>query len=197
MRYTVDWWQERDRASVVVTDSRDRDVWELWDDDVYEMIADGFFKWEDDQSVIDYLSEVGIIREKASSKTAKCPTCGNKYLVATGYCLTCKKKVKGAKKKDDKKKSESRDASLTIQQEVELPGTDIVLEKGDRVEIVSENSLSEDRQALKSVLAQYTRNKPAFEAGLELGGDLYALIDGKYTTDLLDEFVRGFQSNFG
>jgi len=27
------------------------------------------------------------------SKTAKCPICGNKYLVKTGYCLSCKKKV--------------------------------------------------------------------------------------------------------
>lgn len=36
--------------------------------------------------------------EKASAKTAKCPECGTKYLVATGYCLKCKKKVAEPKK---------------------------------------------------------------------------------------------------
>ena len=31
-----------------------------------------------------------------SAKTAKCPDCGSKYLVQTGYCVSCKKKVKKA-----------------------------------------------------------------------------------------------------
>jgi len=35
---------------------------------------------------------------EAESKTAKCPDCGGKYLVQTGYCVSCKKKVGGKKK---------------------------------------------------------------------------------------------------
>lgn len=31
--------------------------------------------------------------EKATNGTSKCPGCGGKYLVATGYCPSCKKKV--------------------------------------------------------------------------------------------------------
>lgn len=31
---------------------------------------------------------------EADKGTAKCPTCGGKYLKATGYCVKCKKKVK-------------------------------------------------------------------------------------------------------
>ena len=44
-----------------------------------------------------------IIRE-AKTGTAKCPTCGGKYLLATNYCVTCKKKVGKAEaaKKDEK-----------------------------------------------------------------------------------------------
>jgi len=44
---------------------------------------------------------------KEEAKTAKCPTCGGKYLVATNYCVKCKKKVKTDKK-------ESVDAEETV-----------------------------------------------------------------------------------
>lgn len=68
-RYEISWWVERDRASVVVTDTKtDKDVFEAWDDDVRELIEDGFIKWEDDQSVLDYMEHLGIIKsEKISS----------------------------------------------------------------------------------------------------------------------------------
>lgn len=46
------------------------------------------------------LSE-SVITEGAKSKTAKCPICGEKYLVKTGYCLSCKKKVASVEKKSD------------------------------------------------------------------------------------------------
>lgn len=36
--------------------------------------------------------------EKASTETKECPECGGKYLVATGYCVGCKKKVAEPKK---------------------------------------------------------------------------------------------------
>lgn len=60
----IDWWQERDRHSVVVYENDDREVtlFEVWDDEVPELIEDGFFKWEDDDSVIDYMEELGLIK---------------------------------------------------------------------------------------------------------------------------------------
>ena len=42
---TIDTWQERDRASVVVTDKRtDKVIAQWWDNDVHDMFEDGFFK---------------------------------------------------------------------------------------------------------------------------------------------------------
>ncbi|MDA3854932.1 MAG: hypothetical protein PF569_01640 [Candidatus Woesearchaeota archaeon] len=43
-------------------------------------------------SIIKKGTELNII--EASTATAKCPTCGSKYLKATKYCVKCKKKVK-------------------------------------------------------------------------------------------------------
>jgi len=42
------------------------------------------------------------------AETAKCPKCGSKYLVNTGYCMSCKKKVADPKK-DDKKDDKDSD----------------------------------------------------------------------------------------
>ena len=69
-----------------------------------------------------------MIEITEEAKTAKCPTCGSKYLVATGYCLKCKKKVAEpvGKKKE----------SIEILEDVRLPGTNIVLEKGDQIQIL-------------------------------------------------------------
>jgi len=67
-----------------------------------------------------------VIEEK--SKTAKCPECGNKYLVQTGYCVSCKKKI--AEPKSEKKKEE-----IEVTEEFRLPGTDIILEVGDKVSV--------------------------------------------------------------
>lgn len=58
------------------------------------------------------------MKENDNNETAKCPDCGNKYLVKTGYCLTCKKKVK---------------ESIFIKSDFRIPGTDIILEAGDRI----------------------------------------------------------------
>lgn len=61
----VDWWQERDRTSVVVFANDDRDITiaEWWDEDAQSMMEDGFFKWEDDDSVISYLEEMEVIED--------------------------------------------------------------------------------------------------------------------------------------
>lgn len=66
--------------------------------------------------------------EKAKAETAKCPDCGNKYLVQTGYCVSCKKKV--ADPKSEKKKEE-----IEVMEDFRLPGTGIILEVGDRITV--------------------------------------------------------------
>lgn len=50
--------------------------------------------------------------EKEAAETIKCPDCGTKVLKATGYCLKCKKKIKGDKKEDkkDDKKEDKKEA---------------------------------------------------------------------------------------
>lgn len=42
-------------------------------------------------------------KEAGKAEMIKCPDCGSKVLKATGYCLKCKKKIKGSEKKEDKK----------------------------------------------------------------------------------------------
>lgn len=74
------------------------------------------------------------MRIEEKEKTAKCPDCGNKYLVKTSYCVTCKKKVKKEKNKD-KKKEEIHTLSDTLR----LPGTDILLEVGDSFQIIKDD----------------------------------------------------------
>lgn len=55
------------------------------------------------ESIMDNIrknSGLMMITESSEKKTAKCPTCGGKYLVKTGYCLHCKKKVGTKVKKE-------------------------------------------------------------------------------------------------
>jgi len=68
---------------------------------------------------------------REASKTAKCPDCGSKYLIQTGYCVSCKKKVG----KKDKKKEDS----LTIEITQDTPIGNTILEKGDKIKILDEN----------------------------------------------------------
>ncbi len=76
----IDTWQERDRASVVVTDKRtDKTIAEWWDDDVRQMFEDGFFKGGMGgerqlgtekpspafvNSVYDYMESVGMLQKQ-------------------------------------------------------------------------------------------------------------------------------------
>lgn len=53
--------------------------------------------------------EDGVEKEAGKAETIKCPDCGTKVLKATGYCLKCKKKVKGGDKKEEDKKEDKKD----------------------------------------------------------------------------------------
>ena len=140
---------------------------------------------------------------EASKDTAKCPTSGNKYLVATGYCLTCKKKV--GKKKEE--------VSFEVSEEVQIPGTNVILEAGDIIRFVPEEDpelseedieldeypdfpmegkkrnkiekkLSEDWKSLEAILSsQYINKMDPEDAAKEFASNLYqALVSiGKNT----------------
>lgn len=63
-RYVVDFWFERDRLGVWVTDNRmDKVVFEVWDDDARQLFEDGFFESGPGfkASVLLYLEETGVI----------------------------------------------------------------------------------------------------------------------------------------
>lgn len=53
--------------------------------------------------------EEGTEKEAGKADTMKCPTCGTKVLKATGYCLKCKKKIKGGEKKEGKEEDKKED----------------------------------------------------------------------------------------
>jgi len=64
-------------------------------------------------------------KDEAETGTFKCPECGSKVLKNTGYCMSCKKKVKES-------------AEIVLPDDVRLPGTDIILEKGDTILLVKD-----------------------------------------------------------
>lgn len=60
----VDFWFERDRASIIAYDPEGREMGEWWDEGVHEMFTDGFFKGNTNQevarSVFKYLDSIGV-----------------------------------------------------------------------------------------------------------------------------------------
>ena len=58
-----DWWAERDRAAVSAQypDIGGEILWEANDEDVFELIEDGFIKWGNDETVYEYMIHLGII----------------------------------------------------------------------------------------------------------------------------------------
>jgi hypothetical protein len=60
----VDFWAERDRASIVISDDNGKIIAEWWDEEVVEMIEQGLFEWENARSVIQYLADLGILKSK-------------------------------------------------------------------------------------------------------------------------------------
>lgn len=83
------------------------------------------------------------MRTYNEGETAKCPDCGKKYLVNTGYCVSCKKKVAEPKKDDEKKES------FIVTKDTKIPDSDYILERGDRVEIL--NSINENNMAIHEI----------------------------------------------
>lgn len=64
--YIVHTWFERDRQNIWVEDAKGRNVAEWWDEDVSQMINDGFFKFTGSHgyvgtSVINYLVNMKTI----------------------------------------------------------------------------------------------------------------------------------------
>ena len=62
--YRVDWHQERDNADVTVTDYHtDETIFDSYDpEEISGLIEDGFFKWEDSDSLIKYLDSIGQLK---------------------------------------------------------------------------------------------------------------------------------------
>ena len=65
--YSVDTWFERDRASVIVYEGEigEKVVVEWWDEEVQELVEDGFLNPRDwEGSAIEYCKELGLIKNK-------------------------------------------------------------------------------------------------------------------------------------
>ncbi len=63
-RYNVDFWAERDRLGIWVTDKqKDKVVFEVWDDDARQLFNDEFLRPGDElkESVLEYLRETKLI----------------------------------------------------------------------------------------------------------------------------------------
>lgn len=156
-RYRVDWWQERDRASVVVYDQNDKDVWEAWDENVHELIEDGFIKWEDNDSVLEYLLSLDIIREGKNEMTnLSVPQKHQKAIaIKTLKMNDVGASIMGGMDKEQARaflksigysdnqianieESTVKDNIIEVKEDVKIPETDIILEKGDQIKVLTE-----------------------------------------------------------
>jgi predicted ATP-dependent serine protease len=85
--------------------------------------------------------------EEKKTGTFKCPHCGNKVLKQTGYCVTCKKKVKDPGETKKKKETILKDETLEILEikedvKIQQNESSIILEKGDRIEVLKEANMN-------------------------------------------------------
>jgi len=104
---------------------KDQDLVDIIFKKVFKALPESFYP-EDEDNEDDEDDDDEMIEGK-TTKTAICPDCGNKYLVNTGYCPTCKKKVKI--KKENK--------MIEIKEDVKIG--DILLEAGDKIRVLKEN----------------------------------------------------------
>lgn len=77
---------------------------------------------------------------KENTKTAKCPECGSKYLVATGYCVSCEKKVAKPKKEN---------TMIEVKEDVKIG--DIILEAGDKIKVLKEDWATDILQNMTTI----------------------------------------------
>lgn len=153
--------------------------------------------------------EMKEIVEKKKMAMAKCPDCGNKYVKQTGYCMSCKKKIKDPnaktnKKKDDKKKKESLDLAMSFITEGKFPnGTKYLMvinspSKRNAFDLVKvEKGISEyistfdDRKEAEFVGKQW--NMPVyFQDGTKLSEDVNWSMNIGDEDDYLDDTYDDF-----
>lgn len=83
---------------------------------------------------------INVVESDSANGTFKCPKCEGKVLSNTGYCPSCKKKVKPESKKEK---------IITVEKEVQIGN--IILEKGDKFRILNEDSKSTIVKAFKDI----------------------------------------------
>jgi hypothetical protein len=136
-----------------------------------------------------------IYREEDNTKTAKCPDCGGDYLVNTGYCASCKKKVK-------KENSVMRDKPLT---EKSSDASERLLALAEFLDIVPENIDDDPDWNLEDALEDLFSYEDRYAFTVEYGKQEYLVLTDKEADeeaenrvkDLLDDIgVGGFNRDF-
>lgn len=60
----VDTWFERDRASVILYKNDGREIMEIWDESVYDLVEDGYLDPRNfHRSAFEYAQTLGIIKD--------------------------------------------------------------------------------------------------------------------------------------
>jgi len=99
MNYEVEYDPNTKEITVYYDDAREINkisdiVWEQSKTAKNIIKVEQEFRLPNTNIILEVGDRIEIIDEKDTTKTAKCPDCGNKYLVNTMYCTSCKKKVK-------------------------------------------------------------------------------------------------------
>lgn len=79
-------------------------------------------------------------------------------------------KTKETGERSMKRTKEKQENTITIPEEVRIPGSDVILEKGDRIEVEGKNNIKEATSY--NVLGSIKVNLPG-EGGVEVSGEDY------------------------
>ena len=85
---------------------------------------------------------------------------------------------------------------IAIKEDFRVPGTDVILEAGDRIEVSNKNRKQEEYGSqLRSTVDEYIREFDDFwDAGLEFSDDIMVILRGKLHGPSVSEFVNGMIS---
>lgn len=104
-------------------------------------------------------------------------------------------KKHGLLEKDMRKKEENnQDYIIEIPEDVKIPGTDIMLEKGDRIRV----NLREGPEKAIALIQDYARAGDPFDIGVSVGAAIIEALTQYYNGDrqLMIELIEGISQEF-
>ena len=131
------------------------------------------------------------IMKEGKTATAKCPDCGGKYIKATKYCPSCKKKVKEVNAMEN-----ANIIELPEDVTIDMGDREVILEKGERIEVVNkveESRIADNIYSEVAALVRESIEETITGRGFDLGMDtqLYDSLVGYVGADATVYLLEG------